>query len=74
MSYEGSNAETFDYGLNCHILWDIWCLRLELDKSLKIVPQGLTLFLLALEEIHRGQGFSGEPFEVSYDLVIEVLP
>jgi hypothetical protein len=54
MSYEGSNAETFDYGLNCHILRDIWCLRLELYKSLKIVPQGLALVLLALEEIHQG--------------------
>jgi hypothetical protein len=64
MSYEGSNAETFDCGLNCHILRDIWCIRLELYKSLKIVPHGLTLVLLALEEIHQGQGFSGEPFEV----------
>ena len=49
---EGSDAEAFNRGLDSYIFWDVWCLRFELHECLKIIPQGLTLILLALEEVH----------------------
>jgi len=71
---EGSDAEALNCGLDCYIFWDIWCLRFKLHKSLKIIPRCFTLILFALKQIHWCQRFDGEPFEVSDDLVSEVLP
>jgi hypothetical protein len=73
MGCKGSYAKALDCRLNSDLLRHAWCLRLGLDKSLKVVSQSFPLTLLALEQIRGSQRFGSESLEIRQNLVSEVL-
>jgi hypothetical protein len=57
-------VEALDIYFNSYFFRDIGGLRFGLDKSLEIVFQFLSLALLALEQVYRGQGFTGKTLKI----------